>query len=1216
MPPTWPWEAPGANRTLTIAPVAGQTGSAVITLSVTDAALVVTTETFNVLVSSSVVLPFTDSFNRGTSVFLGPGWNINLGTPRRSTTIRRFRPAPTNIASLNGLVATNISEQAELVVHNGDQAGLIARYGGSGDTNMYAAVLDDTTGSPIVAIRKNINGVWTTLASSSVSSGTGTLRFDVVGDSLKAYFGATAASLAIVTFAEDSSLTTGGTAGFRASSGVTLDNYAASAIPTAGPPNLPFSDALASNPLVFNQLNNFNWVEYAGDYNLSSNQAVGQTTGTTAFSLATVNGVTVPDVSVQANVSFTAAGQSAGLITRFSSTTTSYYFASVTLEAGNKLLVNLYKVIGTAQTTLTTATVNGNGGLLNFQTVGTTLNLYLNGTLIATAHDTTLTTGTVGIRSTGGAGFSNFTSAAVALTPTTTVLAPISGSIVFGQPETFTASVTSTGGTLTGPVTFLDGTTVLGTGQLNTSGVATFTPNAAQLAVGASHSITAAYGPAYLASGNFAASSSAAQTQAVTPASTSISSFTSSAPVAVIGQAITFIAVVGALAPSAAQPSPGTVTFTDTTTGTTLGTSPVNSAGTAALTTTSGLTAGLQTISAVYNANADFNVSTSATLSESEFKASTLSATASPSPAGIGQTVNFVITVSGTGGPPTGNVNLYDGSTTNPPIASGTLAGGAVTIPVNNLIGGTHTIIVSYVGDNSFVPASKSITLIVNQASTATVLQPLGGSAVYGQPVTFSATVSSPSSAALGTPTGTVTFKAGKTVLGTGSLVGGVASYTTMPTQLALGNSVITAVFAANGDFAASTSSPLTQNVTASGTLTTLQPIGGASFGTPLTLSASVVSSGASQAVPTGTVTFKDGATVLGTGKLIAGTATFTTAPTQLSVNGVHSIVAYYGGATGFTVSNSGPGQSVAVTQASTTTALTTNPAGASTYGQAVTFTAAVTLTAGGTFAPAGSVSFVDSSTGVTLGKVSVNSHGIASLSYAQLPITDGDTITATFNSTNANFAGSNAAQNFVVNQANTNIALVSTPASWSVGRPIVLAVTVTTINATIKPTGTISYYDNGALVATATLVNGKASTVYTFTASGSHAITVSYTPDTGNFASNSITTAPQNVLTTTNISLTDSPNTIFVGQTVTFTASVTGINGPPTGTVSFYRGTVLLGTVTLDANGDAVFPDSAFTAGIYGITATYSGDANFSPSTTTHPISLTVKTPTVGRLV
>jgi two-component sensor histidine kinase len=77
----------------------------------------------------------------------------------------------------------------------------------------------------------------------------------------------------------------------------------------------------------------------------------------------------------------------------------------------------------------------------------------------------------------------------------------------FGQSVTFTATVTSSGGTPTGTVTFKDGTSTLGTGTLS-SGKAKFTTST--LSKG-THSITGVYG----GSADFLSSTSPALTQTV-----------------------------------------------------------------------------------------------------------------------------------------------------------------------------------------------------------------------------------------------------------------------------------------------------------------------------------------------------------------------------------------------------------------------------------------------------------------------------------------------------------------------------------------------------------------------------------------------------------------------------------------------------------------------------------------------------------------------------
>jgi hypothetical protein len=83
----------------------------------------------------------------------------------------------------------------------------------------------------------------------------------------------------------------------------------------------------------------------------------------------------------------------------------------------------------------------------------------------------------------------------------------------------------------------------------------------------------------------------------------------------------------------------------------------------------------------------------------------------------------------------------------------------------------------------------------------------------------------------------------------------------------------------------------------------------------------------------------------------------------------------------------------------------------------------------------------------------------------------------------------------------------------------------------------------------------------------------------------------------------------VSVGQNVTFTATVAGPSGNttvPTGSVSFYNGSTMLGGGTVDATGTAAISSSSLAAGTYSVTAVYSGDATFAPSTSS-AVALTV---------
>ncbi|HTY36645.1 MAG TPA: YDG domain-containing protein [Bacteroidota bacterium] len=103
----------------------------------------------------------------------------------------------------------------------------------------------------------------------------------------------------------------------------------------------------------------------------------------------------------------------------------------------------------------------------------------------------------------------------------TTVLSSSASTTVYGQALTFTATVSSNGGSMTGSVSFQEGSTVLGTGTLNASGVATFTTSAIPV-FGSPHSIMAVYS----GDGNFAGSTSAAVQLTVTTKTLTVTGIT------------------------------------------------------------------------------------------------------------------------------------------------------------------------------------------------------------------------------------------------------------------------------------------------------------------------------------------------------------------------------------------------------------------------------------------------------------------------------------------------------------------------------------------------------------------------------------------------------------------------------------------------------------------------------------------------------------------
>jgi hypothetical protein len=183
-------------------------------------------------------------------------------------------------------------------------------------------------------------------------------------------------------------------------------------------------------------------------------------------------------------------------------------------------------------------------------------------------------------------------------------------------------------------------------------------------------------------------------------------------------------------------------------------------------------------------------------------------------------------------------------------------------------------------------PASTPLTA----TSTTLTLSPAAPTA--GQSIQFNATVAAATGSAL--PTGTITFLDGTTTLGTGTLSAGKASFTG---SLAAGTHSITASYSGDSTYAASVSAADVLTIVSVPTLaaTTTQLSATpttAIAGTTIAFRVSV-SETTGTAVPTGTVSFSDGATPIGAATLASGVATLTTATFSV---GTHNIIAAYGG--------------------------------------------------------------------------------------------------------------------------------------------------------------------------------------------------------------------------------------------------------------------------------------------------------------------------------
>jgi hypothetical protein len=330
------------------------------------------------------------------------------------------------------------------------------------------------------------------------------------------------------------------------------------------------------------------------------------------------------------------------------------------------------------------------------------------------------------------------------------------------------------------------------------------------------------------------------------------------------------------------------VTFFDGTKS--LGTAALDSHGAAGF-SISALGAGPHSLTAVYAGNGNFAGSTSAAAALTITKVNTSTTlAASPTSSVVGQAVTLtaVIATATGGGTPTGTVTFLDGTTTLGTAPVG--ADGKATFHSPGLTLGSHNLTAHYGGDaNDQASTSPAVGVVVAAVVPQVALSADAPAPVYGQILTFTAHVTA---AATGQPlTGTVTFKDGATVLGTVPLNHGAASLA-VPTLLP-GGHTITAVYGdpAHGGAA---SAPLTETVAVAPVLVTLS-LPGTAGGRPLTLTATVAAQAPSLAKPTGTVTFSDGTTVLGTGTLDSTGKATLSLPHGLT-RGTHHIAARFNG--------------------------------------------------------------------------------------------------------------------------------------------------------------------------------------------------------------------------------------------------------------------------------------------------------------------------------
>ncbi|AMV24068.1 Calx-beta domain protein [Gemmata sp. SH-PL17] len=384
-------------------------------------------------------------------------------------------------------------------------------------------------------------------------------------------------------------------------------------------------------------------------------------------------------------------------------------------------------------------------------------------------------------------------------------------------------------------------------------------------------------------------------------------------------------------------------------------------------------------------------------------------------------------------------------------------------------------------------------------------------------------------------------------------------------------------------------------------------------FGQSVTLTATFGPVAPGGAVPTGTVTFRDGTTVLGTGT-VGPSGGATVSVSGLAI-GTHAVTATYNGDATFAATTS-----AAVNHRVDRAATTTSVADVTTvYGQAVTLTATVAALSPGAGTPTGQVVFTIA--GQVQPAVTLDGNGRATLTATSMTVQGGGTIpfyvgtlqvTARY-AGDTNFVTSTSpAAALTVREAETTTAVAADLPLVAFGQAVTFTATVAPVAPGAGvPTGQLHFTIDGVAQPAVTLDGqGRARVTRSDLAVGTHRVFATYSgsPEYGF----SVTQAPFDieVVKESTATVVAASDPRLAGQEVTLTATVTRVHpgtGVPGGTVSFSSSGTYLGDGTLDADGVATLRTTALAAGARTVYAIYTGNSNYAHSTS-QVLDLTVR--------
>ncbi len=555
----------------------------------------------------------------------------------------------------------------------------------------------------------------------------------------------------------------------------------------------------------------------------------------------------------------------------------------------------------------------------------------------------------------------------------------------------------------------------------------------------------------------------------------------------------------------------------------------------------------------------------------------TVSLQSSANPGLLGQAITLTASVTSDDTGRTGTVDFVESGNTW--CHAVTLAtDGTATCSVAGLSLGTHIFTASYSGDNNN-SASTSLSL------SETIKQQAAFSlAVSASPAVVTSAVSLTVSVAdsNGTPTGTVVFYDGASVVQTVALdAQGNASWRTA--AFSIGMHIISAQYSGDSSNVASTSNAVSLDVQKASTTTILSAVANnQEVGTALAFTAKVIS--VNGAVPTGTVQLSEGSSVLASAQIDTnGNANLSL--TSLT-SGIHLLTAVYSGDTNNANSiSANVTQTVQQIATVTTLGADSDPIQA---GAKVRFTATTQIAPGWTAYGqlAGTVIFSEGS--LVLGTTILDGSGQAVLTIPYLSV-GVHHITASYSGA-VNYEPSlSGVLNEVVQQ--TPASVVLNTASTSLLQGFGAVFTATIITPTGIPTGSVLFKDGTAVLGTADVdSSGKANYSTAALPAGNHIITAAYSGDANYLAAVSSNLQISISLAQPTIAL-DGPRLVDAGTSAVFTSVLTTPGLRPTGTITLLDGLAVISVQPVTDAGTVQFTSSSFSVGTHGLTAKYSGD-------------------------